>query len=72
MTRQGRRVIGINHPYTEGALSFVVKDIDIAPLFIIQDSSGKEIDGAYIKLRNLGKKEGIELVRVEASSGKKS
>jgi len=56
-TKSGREVIGINKPYKEGPLSFVVKNIDIAPLFLIKDKNGKEIDGAYIKLNVLGGKD---------------
>lgn len=56
-TRRGKEVIGINKPYKEGSLSFIIKDIDISPLFIIKDSEGKEIDGAYVKLKGLGGKE---------------
>ncbi len=56
-TKKGKEVIGINRPYKEGQLSFVIKTIDIAPLFIITNSSGKEVDGAYVKLRGLGGKE---------------
>lgn len=53
-TKNGRKVIGINKPYKEGPLSFVIQGIDIAPLFIIKDSEGNEIDGAYVKLKALG------------------
>lgn len=56
-TKNGRKVIGINKPYKEGPLSFVIKNIDIAPLFIIKDREGNEIDGAYVKLKGLGGKE---------------
>lgn len=56
-TRNGRKVIGINKPYKEGSLSFVIKGIDVAPLFIIKDGKGKEIDGAYVKLKGLEGKE---------------
>ncbi len=56
-TKDGREVIGINKPYKEGHLSFVIKNIDVAPLFIITDGKGKEIDGAYVKLKGLGGKE---------------
>jgi cytochrome c biogenesis protein ResB len=48
-----RRVIGINNPYREGPVSFVIKNIDVAPLFIIRDSNGRELDGAYVKLNAL-------------------
>lgn len=51
---KGVEVIGINKPYKEGALSFVVQDIDIAALFILRDRSGKDIEGGYVKLIVLG------------------
>jgi cytochrome c biogenesis protein ResB len=54
LTKTGRKIIGINRPYKEGVLSFIVKSMDIAPLFIIRDSRGNEIDGAYVKLKGLG------------------
>jgi len=50
----GVEVIGINKPYKEGDLSFVVKDIDIAALFILRDRSGNDIEGGYVKLIVLG------------------
>lgn len=56
-TKRGTEVIGINKPYKEGPLSFVVQGIDIAPLFIIRDSEGNEIDGAFVKLKGLGGRE---------------
>jgi len=56
-TKDGRKVASINKPYKEGRLSFVIKDIDVAPLFIIRDKEGREIDGAYVKLRGLEGKE---------------
>ena len=52
-TKKGEEIMGINKPYREGALSFIVSDIDIAPLFIIKDKSGKEVEGAYVKLKVL-------------------
>jgi cytochrome c biogenesis protein ResB len=54
LTKSGRKTIGINRPYKEGALSFIIKGMDIAPLFIIRDSTGNELDGAYVKLKGLG------------------
>lgn len=54
LTKSGRKIIGINKPYKEGALSFVIKGMDVAPLFIIRDSKGNDIDGAYVKLKGLG------------------
>ncbi len=56
-TKYGKKNIGINNPYTEGPLSFVIKNIDIAPLFLLKDLSGKEIDGAHIKMKGLGGKD---------------
>lgn len=53
-TKNGRKAIGINRPYKEGGLSFVIKNIDIAPLLVLTDAEGKEIDGAYVKLKGLG------------------
>ncbi len=52
-TGKGREIIGINRPYRDGALSLVIKDTDISPLFIIRDRNGKEVDGAYVKLKVL-------------------
>ncbi|MBI4844492.1 MAG: cytochrome c biogenesis protein ResB [Nitrospirae bacterium] len=52
-TINGKKEIGINNPYNEGLLSFVIKHVDIAPLFILKDESGNEIDGAYVKLKFL-------------------
>lgn len=52
-TKKGRRIIGINKPYNEGSLSFVIKKIDVAPLFVITDKAGREIDGAYVKVKGL-------------------
>ncbi|MEN8264381.1 MAG: cytochrome c biogenesis protein ResB [Nitrospirota bacterium] len=49
-TKRGKEIIGVNKPYKEGNLSFIVSDIDISPLFIIKDANGKEVEGAYVKL----------------------
>ena len=56
-TPSGRKKAEINRPYTEGPLSFVIKDIDMAPLFIVRTTAGREIDGAYVKLKVLNGKE---------------
>ncbi len=52
-TRSGRKVYGINRPYRDGALSFIISDIDVAPFFVVQDRDGKEIDSAVVKLKVL-------------------
>jgi cytochrome c biogenesis protein ResB len=49
-TPGGKEVIGINYPYREKGLSFIVKNIDILPLFVIKDEDGREVDGVYVKL----------------------
>ncbi len=52
----------INKPYKPGKVSFVVKDLGVAPLVILQDRSGKEVDGAYVKLNVLrGKQDHFKL-----------
>jgi hypothetical protein len=56
-SRKGQGTYSINRPYKEGSLSFVIMDIDVAPLFILQDSTGKELDSAYVKLKVLQGKE---------------
>ena len=43
-------VVDINVPWNVGASSFVFKHLGMAPLFVVKDPSGKEIDGAYLKL----------------------
>jgi hypothetical protein len=53
LSDKGKEVVGINKPLKRGALSFIIKDIDIAPLFIIRNNKGEEIDGAYVKLKGL-------------------
>lgn len=51
-------IVDINVPWDVGASSFVFKHLGMAPLFVLQDPSGKEIDGAYLKLDVLkGKKD---------------
>lgn len=50
----GTKGYGINHPFRDGPLSFVISDIDVAPLFVVQDREGRETDGVYAKLKVLG------------------
>lgn len=42
--------VGINRPYKKGYASVLFNDLGIAPLFVVEDASGREIDGAYVKL----------------------
>jgi cytochrome c biogenesis protein ResB len=42
--------VGINTPYSVDNTSFVFKHLGMAPLFVLLDPAGKEIDGAYMKL----------------------
>jgi len=42
--------VDINRPYSTEHTSFVFKHLGVSPLFVLTDASGKEIDGAYIKL----------------------
>ncbi len=48
---------GINKPFKKEGLSFVIKELDVAPLFVIKDKKGDEIDGAYVKIKAIGGKE---------------
>jgi cytochrome c biogenesis protein ResB len=42
--------VNVNSPYNVASTSFVFKDLGVAPLFVINDPSGKELDGAFVKL----------------------
>lgn len=54
--------VNINSPYREGNLSLVVKDLGLAPLFILRDRNGRELDGAFVKLNVLrGKEDGFRM-----------
>jgi hypothetical protein len=61
--RRGRvHNLDINRPYVEDTSSFVLKNTGPAPLFILKDPTGKEIDGGYVKLNVLkGKSDGFNL-----------
>lgn len=48
-----KKIIRINHPLEEEGTFFVIKNIGVAPLIILYDKDGKEIDGAYVKLNVL-------------------
>jgi ResB-like family len=51
--------VNVNRPYKVDNSSFLVDNYGVAPLFIVKDSSGKEIDGAYVKLKVLKGKEDV-------------
>lgn len=54
--------LDINRPYKEGNLSLVLKDLGLAPLFVLQDTGGRELDGAFVKLNVLrGKEDGFRM-----------
>jgi hypothetical protein len=42
--------VGINTPYKTDNTFFVFKHLGLAPLFVLKDTSGREVDGAYCKL----------------------
>ncbi|HBG05723.1 MAG: hypothetical protein A2075_06040 [Geobacteraceae bacterium GWC2_58_44] len=42
--------IGINTPYITDHTFFVFKHLGMAPLFVLKDASGKDIEGAFFKL----------------------
>ena len=42
--------VGINTPWNVDYASFVFKHLGVAPLFVVKDASGRELDGAYVKL----------------------
>lgn len=43
------REIRINKPYKQGSVSAVVKNLGVAPLFVLS-RDGREVDGAFVKL----------------------
>ncbi len=49
----GLHVAEINKPYKTGNTSFVIKDLGVAPLVILYDKKGRELDGAFVKLNVL-------------------
>jgi hypothetical protein len=51
--RGRNHVLDINRPYHDDNTSFVLKNLGMAPLFVIKDPAGKEIDGAVVKLNVL-------------------
>ena len=63
LDRKGRvHVVDINRPYEEDSTTFVLKSLGMAPLFVLKDPSGKEVDGAYVRLDCLkGRKDRFSL-----------
>jgi hypothetical protein len=60
--RGQNHTLDINKPYIADSTSFVLKNLGPAPLFVLKDPSGKEIDGAYMKLNVLkGRKDRFAL-----------
>jgi len=43
------REVAINKPYKQGAVSVVVKNLGVSPLFVLS-RGGEEVDGAFVKL----------------------
>ncbi len=55
-------VVDINRPYKNEHTSFVIKDLGVAPLFVVRDRDGKEVEGAFSKLNVLkGREDGFQL-----------
>jgi hypothetical protein len=51
LDRKGRdHEVVINSPYVEDSTTFVLKGLGMSPLFVLKDPSGKELDGAYVRL----------------------
>jgi ResB-like family protein len=62
-------VADINRPYKTGVTSFLVSDLGVAPLVVIKDGRGRELDGAFFKLNVLkGKKDRFNLYGYEAEA----
>ena len=45
-----RREAKVNHPFKSDSTSFVVLDLGVAPLLLLKDSGGAELDGAFVKM----------------------
>ncbi len=52
-------VVDINQPYTDGPSSFVFRHLGVAPLFVLKDTTGKELGGSFFKIDVVGGKEDI-------------
>ena len=57
---RGQEVLAdVNRPYKTDSTTFVVDNVGVAPLFVVKDASGREIDGAYMKLNVMNGKEDV-------------
>lgn len=54
-----RHTAEINRPYRKDHTSFVIQDLGVAPLIILQDAKGRELDGAFMKLSVLRGKQDV-------------
>lgn len=46
-------ILDINKPYVADSSNYVLKNLGMAPLFVLRDPAGREIEGAYFKLNVL-------------------
>jgi hypothetical protein len=44
----------VNRPYKRDDTTFIVNNVGVSPLFVVTDRTGREIDGAYMKLHVMG------------------
>jgi len=54
--KRGEQVADVNKPYRDDHTTFIVDNVGVSPLFVVQDASGKEIDGGFMKLHVMGGK----------------
>lgn len=52
-----RHMVAVNKPYKTDHTSFVIKTMGVAPLVILEDAGGRELDGAFVKLDVMGGKQ---------------
>jgi len=57
--KRGEQVADVNKPYRDDHTTFIVDNVGVSPLFVVQDASGKEIDGAFMKLHVMGGKQDV-------------
>lgn len=43
-------ILDINRPYIADSTTFVLKNLGVAPLFVLKDQTGKELDGVFQRL----------------------
>lgn len=51
---RGEQLADVNRPYHDDHTTFVVDNVGPAPLFVVTDPQGKELDGAFMKLHVMG------------------